>query len=58
MYILKISAMKCIKITVTTIAKITDRNAGMQNVLNCQITSIGKMRAEICKFFLIFVKYF
>ena len=58
MYILKISAMKCIKITVTTIAKITDRNAGMQNVLNCQITSIRKMRAEICKIFPNFCKIF
>ena len=29
MYILKISAIKSIKTSVTTIAKITDRNAGM-----------------------------
>ena len=46
MYILKISAIKSIKISVTTIVKITDRNAGMKNVLNCQITSIRKMSAE------------
>ena len=48
---LKISAIKNIKISVTTIIKITDRNAGMQNVLNCQITSIGKMRAKLFKIF-------
>ena len=35
MYIIKINAIKSIKISVTTIAKITDRNAGMLNVLNC-----------------------
>ena len=34
MYILKVSAIKTIKISVATIVKITDRNAGMQNVLN------------------------
>ena len=56
MYILKISSIKSIKIGVTTIAKITDRNAGIQNVLNCQITSIRKMSAKLCKFFQIFVK--
>ena len=33
MYILKISAIKSIKTSVTTIVKITDRNAGMQNEL-------------------------
>ena len=33
MYILKISALKSIKVSVTTILKTTDRNAGMQNVL-------------------------
>ena len=38
MYILKISAIKSINASVTTIVTITDRNAGMQNVLNCQIT--------------------
>ena len=42
MYILKISAIKSINACVTTIVTITDRNAGMQNVLNCQITRIGK----------------
>ena len=31
MYILKISAIKIIKTSVTTIVKITDRNTGMQN---------------------------
>ena len=35
MYTLKISAIKRIKISITTIVKSTDRNAGMQNVLNC-----------------------
>ena len=42
MYMLKISAIKSIKTSVTTIVKITDRNAGMQNELNCQITRIRK----------------
>ena len=42
MNILKISTIKNAKISVTTIIKITDRNAEMQNVLNCQITSIRK----------------
>ena len=51
MNILKISAIKSIKISVTTIIKITDRNAGMQNVLNCQITSIRKMSAKLFKIF-------
>ena len=58
MYILKISAIKSIKLRVTTIAKITDRNTGIQNLLNCQITSIGKMSAELSKMFQIFVKCF
>ena len=49
--ILKISAIKSIKISVTTIIKITVRNAGMQNVLNCQITSIRKMSAKLFKMF-------
>ena len=57
-YILKISAIKSIKISVTTIAKITDRNAGMRNVLNCQITSIRKMSAKLCNFFPNFCKIF
>ena len=51
MNILKISAIKSIKISVTTIIKITDRNAGMQNVLNCQITSIRKVSAKLFKIF-------
>ena len=62
MYTLKISAIKNIKISITTTAKITDRNAGMQNVLNCQIASIRKMSAKpgenfpnVCR---IFVKQF
>ena len=38
-------------ISATTIVKITDRNAGMQNVLNCQITSIRKMSAKLFKIF-------
>ena len=33
MYILRISAVKSIRTSVTTIVKITDRNAGMQNEL-------------------------
>ena len=37
MYILKISAIKSIKISVTIITKITDRNAGMRDVLNWQV---------------------
>ena len=51
MNILKISAIKSIKINVTTIIVITDRNAGMQNVLNFQITSIRKMSAKLFKSF-------
>ena len=35
MYILKISAIKSIKTSVATMVKMTDRNAGMQNELNC-----------------------
>ena len=55
MFILNISAIKSIKISVTTTAKITDRNAGMSNVLNCQTTSIRKMSANYANFFHIFV---
>ena len=51
MYILKISAIKSIKTSVTTIVKITDRNAGMQNDLNCQITRIRKISAKLFKTF-------
>ena len=51
MYILKISAIKSIKISVATIVKINDRNAGRKNVLNCQITSIRKMSAKLFKIF-------
>ena len=51
MYMLKISAIKSIKTSVTTIVKITDRNAGMQNDLNCQITRISKMSATLFKTF-------
>ena len=58
MYILKISSLKSIKISATTIAKITDRNAGMRNMLNCQITSARKMNAKLCKFFPKFCKIF
>ena len=54
MYMLKISAIKSIKICVTTIPKITDGNTVMQNVLNCQITSIRKMSAKLQNF----VEYF
>ena len=38
-------------ISATTIVKITDRNAGMRNVLNCQITNIRKMSAKLFKIF-------
>ena len=58
MYILKISAIKSIKISVTTITKITDRNAGMRNVFNCQITSIRKMSEKLWKCFSNFCKIF
>ena len=51
MYILKISAIKSMIISTTTIVKITDRNAGMQKVLNCQITNIRKMSAKLFKIF-------
>ena len=51
MNILKLSATKSIKISVTTIIKIRDRNAGMQNVFNCQITSTRKMNAKLFKIF-------
>ena len=36
MYMLKISAIKSIKTSVTTIVKITDRNTGMQNELTAK----------------------
>ena len=42
MYILKSITIKSIKIRLKY-CKITDRNTGMQNVLNCQITSIKKI---------------
>ena len=58
MYILKTSSIKSIKNSATTIANIADRNAGMRNVLNCQITSIRKMSAKLCKFFSNFCKIF
>ena len=58
MYILKISAIKSIKISVTTIVKIADGYAGMRNVLNYQITSIRKMSAKLCNFFPNFCKIF
>ena len=51
MYILNISAIKSIKTSVKTIVKITDRNAGMQNELNCQIIRIRKIRAKLFKTF-------
>ena len=51
MYILKISAIKTIKISVATIVKITDRDAGMQNVLNCQIKSTRKIGAKLFNVF-------
>ena len=58
MNILNISAIKSIKISVTTITKITGRNAGMRDVLNCQITSIRKVSAKLSKFFPLFCKIF
>ena len=58
MYILKIITIKSIKISVTTITKITDRNTGMQGVLNCQITSLRKMSKKLYKIFQDFCKMF
>ena len=58
MYMLKISAIKSIKTSVTTIVKITDRNAGMQNDLNCQITRIRKVSAKLLKTFPNFCEIF
>ena len=59
MYISKISAIKSIKTSVTTTVKITDRNAGMQNELNCQKTRIRKTWVQnYSKLSQIFVKYF
>ena len=43
--------LKSIKTSVTTTVKITDRKAGMQNELNCQITRIRKMSAKLFKTF-------
>ena len=51
MYISKISAVKSIKISITTIVKITYENAGIHNVLNCQATRIRKMNAKLFKIF-------
>ena len=51
MNILKISAIKNIKASVTAIVKIIDRNAGTQNELNCQITRIRKISAKLFKIF-------
>ena len=51
MYILKISAIKSVKTITITIVKVTDRNAGMQNDLNCRITRIRKMSAKLFKSF-------
>ena len=58
LYILKISFRKSIKISATTIAKILDRNEGMGNVLNCQVTSIREMSTKLCNFFPKFCKIF
>ena len=51
MYILKIRAIKSTKPSVTTVVKITDRNAGMHNELNCKITRIRKTSAKLFKIF-------
>ena len=56
MYMLRISAIKSIKTSVTTIVKLIDRNAGMQNDLNCQITRTRKMSAKLFKTFPSFCK--
>ena len=58
MHMLKISAIKSIKTTVTTIVKITDRNAGIQNDLNCQKTRIRKVSAKLFKTFPNFCEIF
>ena len=55
MYILKGITIKSIKIRLKY-CKITDRNTGMQNVLNCQITSIKKMSAKLSNIFQNFCK--
>ena len=47
MCISKISAIKSARISVTAIKKIIDRNKGIQNVLNCQITSTRKMVIDL-----------
>ena len=49
MYLLQISAVRSTEIIVKTIVKTKDRNAGMQNVLNCQITVKRKMSTKLCK---------
>ena len=41
--------MYILKISVTTTANITNRNTGIQNALNCQITSIRKMSVKLGK---------
>ena len=51
MYIIKISLIKTIKFSVKIIIKITDRNTGMQKVLNSLIKSIRKMSIKMCKIF-------
>ena len=58
MNILKISATKNIKASVTAIVKIIDRNAGTQNELNCQITRIRKISAKLFKIFPNFCEIF
>ena len=58
MYKLKTSAIRSIKTSVTTIVKISDRNAGMQNELTCQTTKIRKMSAKLFKIFPNFCQIF
>ena len=53
MHILKISAIRRIKISVRNIT-----NTGMKNVLNCNITNIRKMSTRLCEIFLNLCKMF
>ena len=59
MNILKISAIKSIKFSVTTIVKMTDRNAGMKKSVKLSNNKYKENKCKtiqnFCKFF---VKYF
>ena len=57
MYILKIYSKRTVKISGKNVVKITVENIGLQNVLNCQITSKCTITYNIfpqfCKIFLL-----